>query len=383
MTQSIPAAYLTPDVVDPPIGKLNFVDGAPTAETADAVLTHLDYLRGVDASLGAFRQASVYRLVQGLREFGTADNDVTIFSELMDATSLFLTANCDTVYFWSVLDLSAGPIVVDVPENVLMVFDDLRFEWITDAGTPGPDRGAGGRYLFYPKGFDGPLPTGGYFAFESATPQVMALGRAFLEDNDPAPAVRRVKDQLKITPYVPGGYDMMAPPAHIDRDSVHLAESTVALRLNGRTAMFYFATFVTPAMIITLPGIGSQYLCAYVDSNGEPFDGARSYTLTLPPGIPAQAFWSITLYDNQTRSMLATAQRFPRAGSQAYPTPAALPAADGSVTLVFAPELPDGVAQGNWIQTVPSKGWFPMLRLYSPTAAFLDKSWQPGEITPA
>ena len=47
------------------------------------------------------------------------------------------------------------------------------------------------------------------------------------------------------------------------------------------------------------------------------------YTVTLPPDIPAARFWSMTLYDNQTRSMLQTPQRFPRAGSQTYPTPAA------------------------------------------------------------
>ena len=88
--------------------------------------------------------------------------------------------------------------------------------------------------------------------------------------------------------------------------------------------MFFYATYITPAMIMRLTGIGSQYLGAFVDSNGEYFDGAKTYKVTLPPNIPAQAFWSFTVYDNQTRSMLDTPQRYPRAGSQSYPTPAAV-----------------------------------------------------------
>ena len=44
----------------------------------------------------------------------------------------------------------------------------------------------------------------------------------------------------------------------------------------------------------------------------------KTYKVTLPKNIPAQKFWSLTLYDNQTRSMLDTPQRYPRAGSQSY-----------------------------------------------------------------
>ena len=55
--------------------------------------------------------------------------------------------------------------------------------------------------------------------------------------------------------------------------------------------------------------------------------------MTLPKDIPAAAFWSFTLYDNQTRSMLQTPQKYPRAGSQSYPSPAAEAAADGSTTI--------------------------------------------------
>jgi hypothetical protein len=38
------------------------------------------------------------------------------------------------------------------------------------------------------------------------------------------------------------------------------------------------------------------------------------------------------------------------------------------------------VKRGNWIQTMPGKGWFRILRLYSPLEPFFDKSWRPSEI---
>ena len=133
-------------------------------------------------------------------------------------------------------------------------------------------------------------------------------------------------------------------------------------------------------MIMRIPNVGSQYLLSFLDDRDDQFDGAKTYKLTLPKGIPTGKFWSLTLYDNQTRSMLQTPQKYPRAGSQSFPSPAAEAAEDGSTTIWFSPEQPEGVARGNWIQTDPDKGWFAGLRVYSPLPAYFDKSWLPGEI---
>lgn len=100
----------------------------------------------------------------------------------------------------------------------------------------------------------------------------------------------------------------------------------------------------------------------------------------MPEDIPAAAFWSFTVYDNQTRSLLHTPQRYPRAGSQSYPTPAAQADADGSTTIYFGPTKPAGAKDGNWIQRMPGKGWFVLLRLYSPLESFFTKEWRPSEI---
>lgn len=61
-----------------------------------------------------------------------------------------------------------------------------------------------------------------------------------------------------------------------------------------------------PGMIMRIPDVGSRYLMGFLNSNNEPFDGAKAYRVTLLKNIPARAFWSLTLYDNQTRSMLQT-----------------------------------------------------------------------------
>lgn len=184
-------------------------------------------------------------------------------------------------------------------------------------------------------------------------------------------------------PLFEGGFEFLDPPPNIAADgTVEPFPARHTRRLNARTAMFYSATLITPAMCMRLANIGSQYLAANLDSNGDPLHGARTYRMVLPAGIPAGLFWSTTVYDNQTRSMLRTPQRYPRAGSQAYPSPAATAAPDGSTTIWFGPTRPDGVTEGNWVQTDPDKGWFQLLRLYSPLPSFFDRSWRAGEIEP-
>jgi hypothetical protein len=133
-------------------------------------------------------------------------------------------------------------------------------------------------------------------------------------------------------------------------------------------------------MVMRLTNIGSQYVVASVDADGNPLDGSKTYKLVLPRNIPHARFWSTTVYDNQTRSIIQTDQRYPRAGSQSLPTPAAEPGRGGSITLYFAPERPEGVAEGNYVKTLPGRGWFQILRFYSPTKGFFDKTWQTGEV---
>jgi hypothetical protein len=178
-----------------------------------------------------------------------------------------------------------------------------------------------------------------------------------------------------------GGANFETPPPMITADGLFKPlPPTGATTLNSKTAFYFGYTLDSPGMIMRLPKVGSQYLMGFVDADKNYFDGGKTYKVTLPPNIPAEAFWSLTLYDNQTRSMLQTPQRFPRAGSQSYPSPAAEVGADGSTAIWFGPKQPEGVARGNWIQTMPGKGWFTILRLYSPLEPFFTKEWRPSEI---
>jgi hypothetical protein len=75
---------------------------------------------------------------------------------------------------------------------------------VTDLGLPGPDRGEGGRYLLVGPGYDGPLPEGGFYVSQVRTTRACLIGRAFMVDNDPAPAVEAIKQGFRIYPYTPG-----------------------------------------------------------------------------------------------------------------------------------------------------------------------------------
>lgn len=505
----IPESLSTPDTVETRIGTLEFKDGVPSEDTATKLYDNLDFTYAYRAFMDNLRGVSIHALKQGMVDIGMKANDVLVFSELMDAKSLFLTANADTVYVMGYLDLSKGPVVLESPPKFLGAVQDAWFRWVTDLGLPGPDRGEGGKYLIVGPDYDGELPEGGFYVAKARTNTILWFGRSFLEGgSDPKPVVDAIKQYTKVYPYEVGGvgtpiaeflagkarlgkvepppatvfhegsgkvmntippndwtfyerlndvvqsepataldpelmgpvaaigivkgkpfapdermktimtealkvanatartlvmssrdeswfyypnsswinylfetgYEFETPIPEITAEGVKPFPKTGYRTMSARSNFFYAVTGITPAMAMRLTGIGSTYLWTMQDANKEAFDGAKTYKVTLPKGIPEGNFWSLTLYDNMTRSMLDTPQRYPRAGSQSFPSPAVEADQDGATTVWFAPEQPEGVARGNWIQTDPQKGWFVVLRLYSPLKPFFDKSWRPSEI---
>jgi hypothetical protein len=146
--------------------------------------------------------------------------------------------------------------------------------------------------------------------------------------------------------------------------------------LDARSAFFYMATVNTPAMAAKMVGKGSQYAINSADKSGNVLEGAKTYRLTMPANVPAKDFWSVVLYDPQTRSELQTSQPFPSKNSKRDELVAN---ADGSVDLYFGPKPPRG-KEANWIATVPGKSWFTLLRLYGPLEPWFEGKWRPGEI---
>lgn len=147
------------------------------------------------------------------------------------------------------------------------------------------------------------------------------------------------------------------------------------LVLDDRSFFHYMATGITPAMAMPRVGSGSAYGFTARDSRGRYLDGGNIYKVTLPAPIPVNNFWSFMVYSNQHRSMLETDQKLAGLDSN---NPSVRPNADGSYTMWFGPKAPEG-QEGNWIQTMPDKGYSVLLRLYGPLKPWFDKSWKPGD----
>lgn len=466
----IPASITAPDTVETRLGTLKFTDGVPDDATVQKVYDNLDFQRGVEAFLQAMPAASLYAMREGFKSIGAIGNSVMVAETLEDARSLFLTANTESIYVGTWLDLKDGPIVVESPPNVLGFVNDFWFRYVIDVGNAGPDKGKGGKFLFVPPGYQGAIPPDGYFVARPKTFGNWFVMRGFLVKGDPKPSVESIKKHLRIYPLTQAanppptkfvnssgkafntihamdvsfyeevnhvvqeepadamdpqtlgllaaiGIEKGKPFAPDERmkkiltDSAAVGSATVrALTYSSRikesqfypnsawgspfvggsyeflhdgarlldpySSFFFVATGITPAMVIARVGIGSQYAAAYRDAKGNPLDGGKTYRLHLPTGIPVKDFWSVVVYDTQTRSMLQTDQQFPSTGSQK----AGLAAnGDKSVDVYFGPKAPPGKGS-NWVQTWPGKGWFMILRLYGPLQPWFDKTWRPGEI---
>ncbi len=131
-------------------------------------------------------------------------------------------------------------------------------------------------------------------------------------------------------------------------------------------------------MMSTTPGFGQAYLGSYTDKDGHALDGGQSYRLHVPPDVPAKQFWSVTLYDIDTRALIQNkgqiADRSSRMDLRKN--------ADGSVDIYFGPIAPEGFEK-NWIPTVPGRAWFTWFRLYAPLEPYLKRTWPLPDIEKA
>ncbi len=200
MTTEIPLSVTTPDKLDSSIGTLNFVDGFPTEATRHKVYDYLDTMRAVEVFLNSIPVASLIAVREGYKSVGVSGNTIGIFEQLMDSRSLFLTANTESIYAGAWLDLSNGPVVVESPPNTLGIVDDMWFRYVADLGNAGPDQGRGGRFLFLPPGYEGPVPEMGFHVFRSKTFNNVLIWRGFLVNDSPVPGVENIKQHAKIYP---------------------------------------------------------------------------------------------------------------------------------------------------------------------------------------
>jgi hypothetical protein len=124
------------------------------------------------------------------------------------------------------------------------------------------------------------------------------------------------------------------------------------LVIDQRSRFGFEAIGTSCSMTLQIPGVGSQYICLYTDESGAFVSGENTYRINLPKGIPANMFWSVTAYDNETRSQITNELGRPLVGS----VHGAQPSEGGSYDVCLGPALPEGVAGENWIQTKPDPG---------------------------
>lgn len=143
---------------------------------------------------------------------------------------------------------------------------------------------------------------------------------------------------------------------------------------DARDRYFSQAIVMSPAMTRRDAGAGSLYWGAYKDKNGEFLDGGKTYKLVVPLPVPAKLFWSVTLYDADTRSLINNDQI---SGLRSKVELQDLPKA-GSVELYFGPKAPAG-KEDRWVRTTPGKGWFSYVRIYGPEKGAFDQKWKLGD----
>ena len=476
VSEEVLKSISTPDKVETSIGTLRFFDGAPLPETAETVYDYLDRMRGVDSFLKGMPAASLLMLMKGIESIGAdSAHKVVIFDKLMDAKSLYLTANPSTMYVLPNIDLKRdGPTVVVVPPGALGAFNDAYFRFMVDVGVAGADKGKGGRYLVLPPGYEGEVPDG-YVVVKSPSYRVMLFMRwsiaeglekaaKIVSDNlmvyplskaDNPPALELISGSGKsyntvhsntfefyeelneviqyepielLNPETRGLFAAIGiekgkpfepdarmrailedaikignaaarsivwyPRDEVTLEGVHIypdrkwvtafvnkdvffdGPDNWPMSTDARVTFHYPYTAVTPAMASPRPGTGSDYAMAFVDGDNQPLDGSKVYKVTLPEGIPVNNYSSFTVYDSQTRSMLATDQPLPVVDSiKNHPKVNK----DDSIDVYFSAKAPAGQEE-NWVQTDPKKSFFVILRMYGPLGPWFDQTWKPSDV---
>lgn len=448
-----------------------FERGYPTADAAQRARDDADFQRAMTAYRFWYPTVSVEGIFNGNRTVGIEDGKGWGIAAA-GPRAVGFTLNSDTPYGSGVIDLSNGPMVVELPPGAFIgLVNDHHQGWVLDMGIPGPDGGKGGKHLILPPDYKGAVPKGFFVGRSKSIKNLIAL-RALPVEGDvkkalaalasvkiyplstaakPQPIGVRDISELKLDstslawednfqfwqqlakiveaePLVPSFlpmYGLLAelgiekgkpfnPDARMKgvleraakagRDQMLVSafasnrpdrvnwpdrkwewvglvpgsaqfETKSGLDLEARDRWFAQAIVTSPAMFRRTAGAGSLYWLSSMDASGAYLDGGKSYKLTIPQPVPGKLFWSVTVYDTQTRSQVQTDQDKGalrslfelKDVSKSEPT-----------ALYFGPTAPEG-QEGRWIKTAPGRGWFAYIRIYGPEAAAFDKSWKPGD----
>jgi hypothetical protein len=155
-------------------------DGIPREELQSRMI----HRRAVEAVIWGMPAVNFDLMIQAFKAAGGGANQVAYWSRLLDANNQTLTPNPDTIYLNPFYDTKSGPMVLEIPPaeggSVTGTIDDCWQNALDDVGPAGSDKGAGGKYLILPPGYDASVPAG-YIATPSDTYQGYAILRSNLK----------------------------------------------------------------------------------------------------------------------------------------------------------------------------------------------------------
>jgi hypothetical protein len=146
--------------------------------------------------------------------------------------------------------------------------------------------------------------------------------------------------------------------------------------------MGVYGNYYLKRALVTQFGLGANlpedaiYPLNLGDEAGKPLDGANKYTIHFDKGAapPANAFWSVTLYDSDGFQVANSLNRFAVSSWMPFKYNA-----DGSLDLYFQNQSPGQDKEANWLPA--PKGPFNLLmRLYSPKSEALTGQWNPPPV---
>jgi hypothetical protein len=120
----------------------------------------------------------------------------------------------------------------------------------------------------------------------------------------------------------------------------------------------------------------ANYLGYFVDSNGKPANAAvDKYTIHFPKGglPPAEAFWSLTMYDGKTKLLVDNSLDRYLINSQMLST--LKTDSEGGITLYVQHGSPGKEKESNWLPA-PAGPFYGVLRIYMPKAEVTNGQWK-------
>ena len=139
------------------LGNFEFKGGYPTDDSAQRLADQRAYYRAVEVYLAQMPVVSMYNVWKGAANAGRGiPNQVVLWETSVDARTVLLTGNSETVYALCALDLERdGPVVIEVPVGVIGGVTDLWQRQVLSLGPRNGDNGNGVRFLLLPPSYDG------------------------------------------------------------------------------------------------------------------------------------------------------------------------------------------------------------------------------------